>query len=249
MANYSQNLTHTKVWHLVPESIEDAATCEKLMRWLSAEERARMLRFHAARHRHAYLVGHALVRGALARELDCDPCSLVFETNPYGKPSLVLPASQAGLEFNLSHTDGLCVVALSWKSRLGCDVEHLNRPSLDVEIARRFFTIEESEEIIAHPPALQAHRLLSYWTLKEAYIKAEGQGLSMGLDTFYFALQAHGAPQLMLKNGAQQPSAAWQFRQVILRNEFLFALAIEPEVNEDPVVEILPATWMDPSIR
>jgi 4'-phosphopantetheinyl transferase len=59
--------------------------------------------------------------------------------------------------------------------------------------------------------------LLSYWTLKEAYIKAEGKGLSMGLDTFYFSLD-RDSPRLMLKHGAQQPSASWQFKQVILRN-------------------------------
>ena len=225
MADYSQNLTQALVWHLEPESIEDAATCDSLMRWLSDDERARMQRFHASRHRHAYLVSHALVRGALARELSCDPGSLVFETNAFGKPQLVQPASTPRLEFNLSHTDGLCVVALSWQSRLGCDVEHLNRLGLDVEISRRFFTPEESEEIATHPSERQIHRLLSYWTLKEAYIKAEGKGLSMGLDTFYFSLD-NDSPRLILKHGAQQPSASWQFQQVILRDRFLFSLAI-----------------------
>ena len=252
MANYSQNLTQALVWYLEPESIEDAKTCDSLMRWLSDEERARMQRFHASRHRHAYLVSHALVRGALARELGCDPGSLVFETNAFGKPQLVQPMSRPRLEFNLSHTDGLCVVALSWHSRLGCDVEHLNRSGLDVEIARQFFTPEESEEIATHPSEQQIPRLLSYWTLKEAYIKAEGKGLSMGLDTFYFSLDCD-SPRLVLKHDAQQPSASWQFRQVILRDRFLFSLAIARAEgitqSKEAMVEFKQADWIAHSLR
>lgn len=244
MANYSQNLTHTRVWHLAPESIKDVATCEKLMRWLSAEERDRMQRFHAAHHRHAYLIGHALVRAALARELDCDPVELRFESNAYGKPSVVLPSSHAKLEFNLSHTEGMSVVAVSRHSRVGCDVESLNRSGLDVEIARRFFTPEESQEIVAHPPGRQIGRLLSYWTLKEAYIKAEGQGLSMGLDSFYFSLQENQSPRLMLKSGAQQPSAMWQFKQIILSGHYLISLAIEPINGEEITIETQEANWL-----
>jgi 4'-phosphopantetheinyl transferase len=251
MANYSQNLTQALVWYLEPESIGDTATCDSLMRWLSDDERARMQRFHASRHRHAYLVSHALVRGALARELACDPSSLVFETNAFGKPQLVQPASTPRLEFNLSHTDGLCVVALSWQSRLGCDVEHLDRPGLDVEISKSF-TPEESEEIATHPSERQIHRLLSYWTLKEAYIKAEGKGLSMGLDTFYFSLDSD-SPRLMLKHGAQQPSAPWQFKQVILRDRFLFSLAIacaeDVSQSNETMVEFKQADWIAHSLR
>jgi len=242
--NYSQKLTHTSVWHVVPERIVDARQCEVLISWLSGDERARMNKFHAAQHRHAYLVGHALLRGALARELDCDPAVLEFETNAYGKPALVMPSMHPKLEFNLSHTDGLCVLAMSWHSKLGCDVESLKRHGLDVEIARKFFTPEESEEIATHPPEHQIYRLLSYWTLKEAYIKAEGQGLSMGLDSFYFHLLDKCPPRLMLKNGAQSPTAAWIFKQVMLRNDFIFSLALESKSCTEPNIEIKPADWL-----
>jgi 4'-phosphopantetheinyl transferase len=244
MTNHSQNLTPPTVWYLAPESIEDIATRERLLRWLSVEERDRMQKFHAPRHRHTYLVAHALVRGALARELGCAPSELIFENNAFGKPSVVLPAASTKLEFNLSHTEGMCVVALSRSSRVGCDVESLNQPSLEVDIARNFFTPEESEEIMMHPPARQVERLLTYWTLKEAYIKAEGQGLSMGLDTFYFSLQENQSPRLMLKSGAQQPSAAWQFKQIMISDHYLFSLAIETGHGGDIDIEIKKADWM-----
>lgn len=244
MTNQLQNLIHTKVWYLAPESIEDVAIRERLSRWLSVEERDRMQKFHAPRHRHTYLVAHALVRGALARELDCAPSELIFENNAFGKPSVVLPASRAKLEFNLSHTEGMCVVALSTSSRVGCDVESLDQPTLEVDIARNFFTPEESEEILTHPSAQQVQRLLTYWTLKEAYIKAEGLGLSMGLDTFYFSLQENQPPRLMLKSGAQQPSAQWQFKQMMISDHYLFSLAIEPRHGVDANVEIKKADWI-----
>lgn len=136
------------------------------------------------------------------------------------------------------------MVAVSRFSRVGCDVESLKRAGLDVEIARRFFTPEESQEIAAHPPAQQIERLLSYWTLKEAYIKAEGQGLSMGLDSFYFLLQENQSPRLMLKSGAQPPSAAWQFRQITLSDRYLISLAIEPTEALGTTIEIKHADWL-----
>jgi 4'-phosphopantetheinyl transferase len=113
-----------------------------------------------------------------------------------------------------------------------------------VEIARRFFTPEESQEIVAHHPSRQIQRLLSYWTLKEAYIKAEGQGLSMGLDTFYFSLKENQSPRLMLKSGAQQPSATWQFRQIILSDHYLISLAVEPINGEEVTIETQEANWL-----
>jgi 4'-phosphopantetheinyl transferase len=180
----------------------------------------------------------------LARELDCDPAELKFETNAYGKPSVVLSSSHVKLEFNLSHTEGLSVVAVSRYSRVGCDVEFLNRSGLDVEIARRFFTQEESQEIAEHPPEQQIERLLSYWTLKEAYIKAEGQGLSMGLDTFFFSLVENQSPRLMLKSSAQQPSADWQFKQTTLSGHYLFSLAVEPINGVNMAIEIDDANWL-----
>jgi 4'-phosphopantetheinyl transferase len=244
MTNQSQNLSHLKVWYFAPESIEDVATREQLSRWLSVEERDRMQKFHAPRHRHTYLVAHALVRGALARELGCAPSELMFENNAFGKPNLVWPDTSAKLEFNLSHTEGMCVVALSNSSRVGCDVESLNQPDLEVDIARNFFTPEESEEILMHSPAQQVQRLLTYWTLKEAYIKAEGQGLSMGLDTFYFSLQDNQPPRLMLKSGAQPPSAQWQFKQMMISDHYLFSLALESRHGVDVDVEIKKADWL-----
>jgi 4'-phosphopantetheinyl transferase len=113
-----------------------------------------------------------------------------------------------------------------------------------VDIARHFFTHEESEDILNCLPAHQVERLLTYWTLKEAYIKAEGQGLSMGLDTFYFSLQENQPPRLILKSGAQQSSAAWQFKQMMLSEHYLFSLAIEPKYAADMDIEIKKADWM-----
>ena len=66
----------------------------------------------------------------------------------------------------------------------------------------------------------------------------------MGLDTFYFSLQENQPPRLMLKSGAQQPSAAWQFKQGIIAHHYLFSLAVEPRQGVDINIEIKKADWL-----
>ncbi len=234
----------TKIFYFVPESIQDSSTCKVLMHWLSHEEREKMWRFRAPQHRHAYLVSHALVRGALARELGVNPAALVFETNAYGKPSLASSSSASNLEFNLSHTEGMCVLVLSWYSKLGCDIEHFMRPSIGLDVAENFFCSEELEDIRSHPEHQHTYRLLQHWTLKESYIKAEGLGLSMDVGSFYFHIKEDQAPSLMLKNNAYTPSADWKFEQFLIRDKFLVALAYESQHNSEMKIEVLPADWL-----
>ncbi|MEF3367674.1 4'-phosphopantetheinyl transferase superfamily protein [Methylocystis sp. 9N] len=155
---------------------------------LDESERARAARFAFETDRRAYIGAHALLRVLLSRRAHVAPGDWRFASAPFGKPYLVSPPRD--LAFNLSHTRGMAAVAVAEAARdIGVDVEALAQTRDVLRVAERFFAPDEAAAIRA-ATALEARNDLffSIWTLKEAVVKAEGCGLSRGLDSFVVSL-------------------------------------------------------------
>ncbi len=229
-SNFIQH-QHVTIWYLDPARITATKSIETLKTWLSNIETERMKRFHHAKHQHAFLISHALKRAALAHVLGLEPNELEFGIGSQGRP-FIMGKAQHNLQFNLSHTDGLVALAVSLDAYVGLDVESLTRKIPETAFAARFFTPPEHDDILVHEQTPNSHRLLEYWTLKEAYIKAEGLGISIGLDTFYFDLsQTH--PHIKYTSEARPPSHPWQFIQIKPTPHHLMALAWAPIAKQD----------------
>ena len=155
---------------------------------LSADEHARAERFYFQKDRERFMVARGLLRTVLGRYLNQEPSQLRFCYSPYGKPALATGSGRNTLRFNVSHSHGLALYAITCGRELGVDVE-LIRPELpDEEIAERFFSFQEVSGLRALPPNMRLEAFFNCWTLKEAYIKARGEGLSLPLDQFDVAL-------------------------------------------------------------
>ena len=227
MPNNIKPAINIAIWHIAPESVTQPQCIATLKTWLSSDETARMVRLHQPQHQHAFLISHALKRGALARILNVHPATLIFGVGSHGRPFLMRQPDQIDLQFNLSHTKGMAAIAVSQNACIGLDVESLNRKGPDTEFAARMFTPPEYQDILEQAPERQRHRLLEYWTLKEAYIKAEGLGISIGLDTFNFRI-CSSEPSFHLHANAREPSHAWRFKQLNPTTSHLMALAWAP---------------------
>ncbi|HLZ61780.1 MAG TPA: hypothetical protein VKR06_32970 [Ktedonosporobacter sp.] len=92
---------------------------------LSPEEQASAQRFYFERDRSRWIVARGLLRILLGRYTHTNPRHLCFQTNAYGKPTLVFPTRYPPLEFNLSHSADLALYALSWQRPLGVDGEYM----------------------------------------------------------------------------------------------------------------------------
>lgn len=176
----------------------DEAGLGRAWELLSEEERARAMRFRFERDRVLYVLAHALVRRELARYLRVTALELRFENNAHGRPELVVPSSpepSARLRFNLSHTRGLVGCAVTLGADVGFDVEEV-RPVAPLEIADRYFSAPELERLRALEPSAQGRRFFTLWSLKEAYVKARGVGLTLGLHSFALHPRADGTAEL-----------------------------------------------------
>ncbi len=158
---------------------------------LSADEVERAGRFHFDIHRKRYIVGRAMLRTTLSRILGTAPRKLQFAYSQYGKPTL-----EGDLRFNLSHSDSYAVLAVAAGCDVGVDVERVRRDDDLIPLARRFFSPAEVEQLTALPADEQTMAFFRCWTRKEAYIKADGAGLSIPLDAFSVALGRGDVPRL-----------------------------------------------------
>ena len=158
---------------------------------LSPEECERAKRFRSPDLSRRWTVARGALRCILASYCQSPPKSLVLQAEPKGKPKLVWPATNVC--FNLSHSGGLALLAITVDQRIGVDLEIVN-PSIEVaDLSRRFFAPAEARQILVLPAEELAVAFFRCWTRKEALLKAIGLGLSAPLDGFEVTVGADPA--------------------------------------------------------
>jgi 4'-phosphopantetheinyl transferase len=197
------------IWLTYYNEMIDDRQLPRLRSLLSDEEAARESHFYFADDRKRYLVTRAMVRMLLSRYAPIAPERWVFSKNSYGRPVIADAIAAAETEardlfFNLSHTRGLIVLAVTRGRELGVDVENIAARTVSLDIAKHFFSADEVAELARVAPDRQQDRFFEYWTFKESYIKARGMGLSLPLNGFSFEFPQREAVQAIrrLPHGA-----------------------------------------------
>jgi 4'-phosphopantetheinyl transferase len=199
------------------------AVVARLRALLSADERARAARFVFESHRRRFVVAHGGLREILSGYVGVAPASLTFTSGPSGKPALVEP--RTCLRFNLSHSGGLALVAVTLGREVGVDLEaHRPLPELDA-LAESCFSLVERRALAAVPEAQRLESFFDGWARKEAFLKLLGDGLARPLDSFDVTLTP-GEPARLLRV-AGDSTAAWTLHAVPVGPGHGGALAIE----------------------
>lgn len=219
------------LWFACPDDIKDEALLIKYECLLNEAEKRRWQRFYFAKHRHQYLVTRALVRSVLSFYSDRDPKDWRFGFNAYGKPEIAPEQASLPIRFNLSHTDGLVLCAVVLEHDVGVDIENLQRKPVNPNIAEHFFSRQEAEWLNALPEWQRSTRFFEYWTLKEAFIKAKGMGLSLPLDQFSFTIEENGPIRVSFDPRLQDDPMHWQFWQLNPTPNHIGAIALRSEAN------------------
>ena len=163
----------------------DRTLVARALEWLNAEERRRYDRFRHEDDRLMFALGRVMSRTLVGRALGVDPDSWRWREGEHGRPEIAAPDTP--LRFNLAHSAGLVVCALAYGREVGVDVENTTRPAPDPLIVRRYCSPIEAEDVEARGPHWR-DRFLVYWTLKEAYLKALGLGISVSLADISFLI-------------------------------------------------------------
>ncbi|MEO9902234.1 4'-phosphopantetheinyl transferase superfamily protein [Nisaea sp.] len=183
-----------EIWWLRPDLIV-GGHLQSFDLVLNDEERIRARRFHFADDRRSYICAHALTRCALEAVSGISARDFVFRIGRHGKPEVDAEPEQGRLRFNLSHSRGLVCCAVTWELDIGIDVEGDVR-DVDVgDLAAQVFAPDEVACLQRFTGRAHREAFFAMWTVKEAYTKAVGRGLSIPLDAFSVCLNP---PSLMI---------------------------------------------------
>jgi 4'-phosphopantetheinyl transferase len=177
---------------------------------LSASERERHKRYLVDDARDQYLLGRAMVRTALATVASVSAAQWVFGHNAHGRPHIEAPSLRKPLHFNLSHAVGLVAVAVCDWAEIGIDVENVKRRLSWENLAASYFSAGEQAVLAQTASDQRRARFFEIWTLREAYVKARGLGLSLPFDRFQFVFD-DDAVALACRDDCGDEGERWQF--------------------------------------
>jgi 4'-phosphopantetheinyl transferase len=206
---------------------QSASSMERLAHSLSLEECKKAERFYFAKDRLRFIVRRGLLRTILSYYLDIQPDQIRFRYGSHGKPELAEMSLRTTLRFNLSHSRGLALYAVTHLRSVGIDVEYV-RPITDAEeMVQRYFSPQEKAAFLGLPASLRLWGFFNCWTRKEAYLKALGDGLARPLDSFAVSLAPGETARLLNIEGKPHDASRWSLQELAPASGYVAALAAE----------------------
>lgn len=215
---------HADIW-TTQLAVFDTAQQAAALAMLCPSEWDRYNGFRVEAARSEYLAARYLLRTTLSRYANIDPHHWRFARNPYGRPFVSTSHKIPKLRFNISHTRGLVVCAISSNPELGIDAECIDPiPEIDT-IANHVFLPEEIDQLQRVEKNEKHAEFFKLWTLKEAYIKARGLGLHLPLTGFGFDIAAAN-PRIFFSNPGDGNPKRWGFRHFRTQPNCVLSLAL-----------------------
>ena len=190
---------------------------------LAADELERAERMRAGVARDEFVAGRSLLRRLVGSATGKDATSVRFGNGRHGKPVA------DGVEFNVSHSRGVILIALCRESAVGIDVEWMDGTIEALDIARQSFSAEEYGRVsLAAEGRPRVQAFYECWTRKEAVVKAHGDGLTMALQSFTVPPDEGGETAVEVAiAGLRNEIARYYVRNLEVSGNFLAALGFE----------------------
>jgi 4'-phosphopantetheinyl transferase len=222
------------LWIVSTEQIQDKTLLNRYHQILSTDEVKRNKRFFFEKDRKQNLITRVLIREVLSKYIDnIAPRDWRFVENDYGKPEVVPQMLPFPLKFNVSHTANMIVLAIAKDQDIGVDVETFSRDIATDDLAHYAFSPKEYEQLTGLKSQEFQERFFDFWTLKEAYIKACGMGLSIPLNSFSFTISDNKNISIQFNSQRNDDPAQWRFWQIKPQQKFSITLATKCSDPED----------------
>jgi 4'-phosphopantetheinyl transferase len=214
------------LWVFDFSSASDAETA-RFEAQLHPQERERNRRYRQPDHRRRDIICRGALRELLCHYLNIPNEQLLLSRGENGKPYINSPDTE--IQFNCSHSRDCAAITLCRGPNIGVDIEFCQRNNDLAAISHRYFSSDEVAALHALPLAAQRYRFFQYWTLKEAYIKARGEGIYLGLDKFSFELNDEKPDEIRVGFISDEFDRAdrWQFLQIAPVDNYLVSVAVE----------------------
>jgi 4'-phosphopantetheinyl transferase len=188
------------------------------------EEQKRAALYRFARDRKQYAVTRTCLRSLLASYLETKPLAVDIRYAEHGKPYLSGPYGD--LQFNVSHSDGVALLAFCRGKMLGVDVERIREDVEAEDIAKRFFSPAEQSALLHLSAERRRQAFFACWTRKEAFIKAIGDGLSLPLHQFDISVDPGQPAALLATRPVSTEAGEWSLCDLEVPCGYAAALAV-----------------------
>jgi len=204
-----------------------ASELPAFVRPLSESERKRAEQFRFDRDRNRFIVRHGVLRMILGGYLNIEPALVTFAYESRGKPIVSGQAIRSRFHFNVSHSNGLALIAGTRQAALGVDIEHVRLVPEAEQIAAKFFSPHEGAMLNAIPEEQKMEAFFHCWTRKEAYLKATGEGIADALPRIEVSLTPGQPARLTKIDGDMVAASRWTLSALAPAAGFVGALAIK----------------------
>lgn len=194
---------------------------------LSPDERERAARMLIPSHRDTFVLARGTLRRLAGAYLDLPPGRLRFDYTALGRPVLPAADNPDGLEFSVSHSGGVVLLAFARGVAVGVDVERI-RPRVDCDaIAERFFAPVERQSLASMGGSERRTAFFTCWTRKEAVLKAVGLGISRGLARVAVTCEPGVQARIVASDLGEISPDAWSLRDLDAGPGYIAALAVQ----------------------
>ena len=200
---------------------------DALIAWLSPDERERADRMLVSSRREVFVLARGSLRWLVGGYLDRPAGALRFEYTALGRPGLPPADNPDELQFSVSHSGRLVLLAFTRRIAVGVDVEQV-RPHVDSDaIAERFYAPIERAALASMDGPERRTAFYACWTRKEALLKAVGLGLSGGLARVAVTCQPGAQARIVASDLDAIVPTAWSLRDLVAGPGCVAAVAVE----------------------
>ena len=231
---------HVDVWLASTDPGELQIRAYKAL--LSPAELERLEKFRVEFKHREYIVSRGLLRRVMTKMTGLDVAGVDFDYGEHGKPSLPGRAESGSAAFNVSHSHGLALVALTLGGRLGVDLEKI-RPKVEWRsLAEHYFSEAEIRALDGYSDEAGLKAFFTCWTRKEAFVKALGGGISYGLKEFDVSIDPDEARAALTIRAEDEDASRWLIKNLPVPASHVAALALDRSACElrlwraDPLV-------------
>lgn len=198
---------------------------------LSNAETHRAGQYASTRKAREFIITRGALRRVLAHALDQNPRAFCFEYEAQGRPYLADEIAHDGVNFSVSHSHDLALIALTRGRRVGIDIERV-RPEVDHEsLSRRFFSSAEYQALQCHHDGVRLRAFFAVWTRKEALVKATGTGIAGGLKAFDVSADPSRPAELLAARWEDTDATDWLLTDIQADPDYLACVASDGETQ------------------
>ncbi|MDO9271139.1 MAG: 4'-phosphopantetheinyl transferase superfamily protein [Methylobacter sp.] len=229
------NTDTIQIWH--GNIAADNAHYQNYWRVLDAAEQAHAEKIKNDLLHRRYVEVHGRLRNILAQTLNQPPEQINIKKTEHGKPYL---ADMPELVFNLSHSASVMVIALGWNCQLGVDIECCKPRTSLAGLVDKCFAEEEIAYWHKLPEAQKTPEFYRFWTRKEAFVKATGRGIGLGLNRC--VINPQNQSEFLRVPADYGQASTWHVQDITLAQDICSALVTDKGIVEVRLIELAVST-------